>query len=232
MRCTKCSHVIKPVVGIDIDGTLGNYHLHFERFAREWLGFPEGLSKYNYDGSIRYRDWFTSAYNVSTEVFRTIKLAYRQGGQKRTMPVYNGASQLTKRLQDHGVEVWLCTTRPYLRLDSIDPDTQEWVRRNAIFFDHLLYGPNKYKRLSELVDFERVVAVLDDDSRHLAEATEIGYTGILRRTSYNSSCDHPYIATSLFNASDLIMMGVKRWIELHHEEPLLSLVPDDPGGAS
>ena len=84
---------------------------------------------------------------VTLRDYRECKLAYRQGGLKRFMPCYPGASELATALRRRGAEVWICTTRPYLRLDSIDPDTREWLRRNKIKYDAILYGDDKYREL-------------------------------------------------------------------------------------
>ena len=77
MKCSSCSAPVAPVVAIDIDGTLGDYHQHFIEFAEQWLG----VSKFAgdriavwklYDGLGPFRDWFTSAYAVDVTTFRSI----------------------------------------------------------------------------------------------------------------------------------------------------------------
>lgn len=155
MLCSKCNEVVHPVVVLDIDGTLGDYHGHFHAFAEAYEG---RALRPGYDGSMELHIW----YNMSLEHYREIKLAYRQGGLKRSMPCYADASLLVSYLQNQHVEVWICTTRPYLRLDNIDPDTREWLARNHISYDGLLYSENKYARLLEIVQPARIVAVVDD----------------------------------------------------------------------
>lgn len=184
-RCTSCSALIKPVVAIDIDGTLADYHSHFSKFAHIWLG--DRLVRSHYDGSEPYRDWFCKAFAVDVTTFRAIKLAYRQGGMKRNMPMYPGAPALLEGLRRLGVEIWLTTTRPWERFDRVDPDTREWLRRNRLEYDALLYDENKMDRLAECVDPERVVAVLDDQSDQLAAASAKGWTAIMRVTRYNAA---------------------------------------------
>jgi hypothetical protein len=98
---------------------------------------------------------------IDKRTYREVKLAYRQGGLKRTMPVYKGAAALTKAIQEAGAQVWICTTRPYLRLDNIDPDTREWLRRNNIQYNAVLFGEDKYEELARQVG-HRVVAIVDD----------------------------------------------------------------------
>lgn len=185
MLCSRCSEPVKPVVAIDIDGTLAPYHPHFIEFASSWLGSPPKAAEYT--GGERFRGWVCQAWGIDLSTFRAIKLAYRQGGLKRTMGTYPGAGDLTAGLRSAGVEVWLTTTRPHMRYDRIDPDSVEWARRNNIEFDALLFGEDKLGELARRIDPRRVVAVLDDLPWVLERAvTEHLGVPILRRTRFNT----------------------------------------------
>lgn len=204
MLCSKCSAPVKPVVAIDIDGTLADYHGHFLRFACDWtnkLPWPTGEWARGYRGNEPFRDWFCRAFDVDVTTFRQIKLAYRQGGLKRTMPVYDGAHELVNGLREQGLEVWLTTTRPWDRYDRVDPDTRDWLRRHQIAFHGLLYHDNKLHELSERVEPERIVAVLDDEAEVLEGAAELpNARPILRRTKYNR--DSPWSGLAALNLDD------------------------------
>lgn len=170
----------KPVVALDLDGTLGDYHLHFTRFAEQWTGrkMPDpadinpGLPLHKHLG-------------MSKATYRQCKLAYRQGGLKRSMPVYPGAADMIREFRRAGAEVWICTTRPYLSLARIDPDTRHWLRRNHIQYDGVLYGENKYRDLVKNVNRDQVVAVLDDLVALLEQALSLGLPTFLRDQPYN-----------------------------------------------
>jgi hypothetical protein len=94
--------------------------------------------------------------------YREAKLAYRQGGYKRIAPLQPGAIMFMTELQMLGCEVWITTTRPWSRLDNVDPDTKFWLQRHGIMYDHLLFDDHKYQKLSTIVDPTRVWAVVDD----------------------------------------------------------------------
>lgn len=166
MLCSKCGEVVKPVVAIDIDGTMGDYHGHFLRFASDWTG--QGLepvlqgSLSPYAGTIPFSHYCMELFGVDLQTYRAIKLAYRQAGMKRSMPIVNGAKHICALVYSAGAELWVTTTRPYLSLDNIVPDTVEWLSRHQIGFDHMLFDADKYAVLADRVDSERVVAVLDD----------------------------------------------------------------------
>jgi phosphoglycolate phosphatase-like HAD superfamily hydrolase len=123
---------------------------------------------------------------ISHRDYRDCKLAYRQGGLKRWMPVYEGAGELTHAIRRSGAEVWICTTRPYLRLDNIDPDTRHWLDRYEIEYDAVLFGEDKYAELIRQVGPDRVVAVCDDLKEQIAKAHQAGIPNVyLRDQPYN-----------------------------------------------
>ena len=205
MRCSKCSTNIKPVVAVDIDGTLGDYHGHFTKFAEGYFGRPLNRS---YDGGVEFHE----ALGIPLHEYRDAKLAYRQGGLKRTMPVYSGAGILVRQLRQVA-EVFITTTRPYLRLDQTDPDTRFWLAKHGIEYDGLLYDEDKYERLTSIVDPTRVVAVLDDLSEQYDAAKHIygPRVPILRRNEYNDAMTRPNTVSTLAEALSEINERIHEW---------------------
>lgn len=206
----------KPVVSLDIDGTLGDYHGNWDAFARLYFGpefiFPNpaatnpGLPLWEHMG-IDQRD------------YREAKLAYRQGGWKRWMPVYESAAELTRAIRSAGAEVWLCTTRPYLRLDNVDPDTREWLRRNRIEYDALLFDPvvkdeTKYHELYRQAG-DRIASVVDDLPEMIEAADYLripkGSVPILRDQPYNRHVAFARRATNLNEVWLYIQQDLARW---------------------
>ena len=216
MRRTLTNGEGKPIVALDIDGTLGDYHGHFLWFAESYLGrvmpVPDTLNP-----GLRLHKFM----GITLREYRECKLAYRQGGLKRFMPCYDGAAELTQAIKKAGAEVWICTTRPYLRLDSIDPDTREWLRRNGIAFTGLLYGDDKYRELSRQVG-HRVAAVLEDLPELYREAQRLFPRAwvLLRDQPYNRAIGHDVASTarpssipSMFYAQDVILDAILDWKE-------------------
>lgn len=170
-----------PVVALDIDGTSGNYHAHFTQFMELWTGKPMPAAD-QYTGGVP----FHKHLGVSRSTYLDGKLAYRQGGWKRWMPAYEGIGEFTKYIRKSGVQVWICTTRPYLRLDNIDPDTRHWLRRSGMQYDAILYGPHKYRDLVAAVGAHRVVAVYDDLPEMAEQAMGLDLPTVLRIQPYNA----------------------------------------------
>lgn len=202
---------VKPVVAIDIDGTLGDYHGHFMDFAEGWLG--EHFADRNYRGHERFWEFL----NLDHRLYRDIKLAYRQGGMKRTMPVFEGAAELTNNLRRAGAEIWIATTRPWQRLDNVDPDTREWLRRNGIVYDYMIYGDDKYPQLRNLVDTHRIVGVLEDLPEQVEEAEALSMNPVVINRQHNedwrqrTSFEKWKTADTMEHAAKILTDRVEEW---------------------
>jgi hypothetical protein len=214
MRCSNCSEVVKPIVAIDIDGTLGDYHGHLTTFMAAYLAQPEPACSAAYAGDKKMSEWAHWAFGIDHKTYEQIKLAYRQGAQKRSMPPYDGILHVTQEVIDAGAELWVTTTRPFLRLDGVDPDTRFWLELHGVRYDGLLYDEDKYRVLAERIDPGRVVAVLDDLPEQYDAAVESfgPDVPILRRQLYNRACSRPSEAYDLEQAGLLITDNIRKWV--------------------
>lgn len=229
MKCTECNKEVKPVVAVDIDGTMGLYHKHFLEYAAAYLNKPVYT---HYVGNQPFKEWFCLTYDCTPDDWHDIKLAYRQGGMKRTMPVYPEAAVLCYSIRKAGAELWVTTTRPYIRHDNIDPDTREWLARHGIKYDYMIYDGHKYHKLRRLVGEGRVVAVLDDLWEEIIEASNMfgSEVPILRANSFNTAfkayannmSPAVPIATNLEMAFRLINDRIKTWEKLHADKPAVA----------
>lgn len=203
----------KPVVALDIDGTLGDYHAHFLQFAQEWYGRDMPAADTINPGLPLHKFMRTSK-----TTYRQCKLAYRQGGLERSMPVYSGARELCSELRRAGAEVWLCTTRPYLKHDTQSPNTIHWLKRNGIQWDHMISGPHKYVDLARQVGADRVVAVLDDLPPMVYQAHDLGMGGVcLRDQPYNVELERRWFRIyDLHAARHIFLHQVKQYKEKHN----------------
>jgi hypothetical protein len=212
----------KPVVALDIDGTLGDYHRNFLEFADRYFhsgcgSWLEMAGRVDNPG-LPLWEWM----GISKHDYREAKLAYRQGGWKRWMPCYEGVARMTSELRSAGAEVWICTTRPYLRLDNVDPDTREWLRRNRIQYDAVIFDPldegfTKYDELLRQAG-GRIAAIADDLPEMITAASEALQAGpshfvapILRDQPYNRHVEYPRRATSCDEIMEFVMTDLNLW---------------------
>lgn len=172
----------KPVVGIDIDGTLGDYHRHFLQCAEMFLQRPMPKPEEINPGKPLHQHM-----GVPKSKYREIKMAYRQGRWKRSMPVFDGARSLTVALRNHGAVVAICTTRPFNQLGEVDADTRWWLRHHGIQHDMLIWGPHKYRDLKKLYGKDNIVAVVDDEFDQLRRCQDLDLPFYLRDQPYNQT---------------------------------------------
>jgi hypothetical protein len=207
--CTSCNRLIRPVIAIDIDGTLANYHYHFFKFAEKYFNrtFNEG-----YDGSVKLFEWM----KITQEEYRQCKLSYRLGGMKRSIPTYlpnTTTSRQVHSLRNKGAEIWFTTTRPYLRLDNTDPDTREWIYRNELEpYDGLIYDEDKYGMLLDIVGPNRIIGVVDDDPVQYDRAEELELSPIQIARQHNLSCRRTVIAGNLVSAVKMLNIRIDKWM--------------------
>lgn len=214
MRCSNCSEEVEPILALDIDGTLADYHYHFAKFAEAYVGLRESrLLPKDYTGTYPFREFVCMKLGITESTWRDIKLAYRQGAQKRSQPIRAGARAILRTAHKLDIEVWLCTTRPYQRLDNIDPDTRFWLEHNELNgYRGLLYDDDKYAQLAERVDRERVIMVIDDLYEMYDLAVEEFGTNVpvLIRNGWNRDVDRPAIS-SLYSATEILTERAEVW---------------------
>jgi hypothetical protein len=132
------------------------------------------------------------------------------------MPIFPDAVRVCHAIRNAGAELWITTTRPYLSLDNIVPDTVEWLRRHEIIYDGMLFDEDKYAQLANRVDSSRVVAVLDDLPEMCEAASKILHYGtdapILVAGQYNQSAKWP-TKMSLADAGQTTIRRIENWEE-------------------
>lgn len=180
-------HALAPILAVDIDGTMADYYAHFRWFAE--LYTQREMPRCDTPRPWETTDNFGEVLGMDQAEYRQIKLAYRQGGLKRSIPTIDEHVHRTVQdLRALGIQVWVATTRPWQRLDNIDPDTQFWLDKNVGRVDGLLYGEDKYDQLSEIAEArgQRILGVVDDLGENLERAEELGLNTAVRIGPHNA----------------------------------------------
>lgn len=213
MLCSSCSAPVKWVVAVDIDGTMAPYHRTYRDFVQKYDD-PNRAMPVEWDGIGEFRD----ALGLTKEEHHERKLAFRAGGFKRWMRSYPYARSMMCDLRSLKLEVWVTTTRPWMRMDNIDKDTIEWLRRNEIPYDHLLFDEDKYGKLCELVDPARIIAVLDDEEEQRDRCAELRLPFVLRRTEWNSGiiCPGGEVIKDLMRFTEIVQERIGMRDALQH----------------
>ena len=199
-------HPLAPVVGLDVDGTLADYYEHMRWFAELYLQRPVRI-----DWDFAPTAEFSDALQLDKKTYRDIKLAYRQGGMKRSIPVLDDRGVMVRSIRAAGIQVWITTTRPWQRVDNIDPDTQFWLNRNLGRVDGVIYGEEKYMDLVDIVGKERILGVVDDLPENVVSAMSLGLKAALAVGEHNRAFRSVRKVPEVRNAADLgeIVFGWK-----------------------
>jgi hypothetical protein len=205
---------VRPVVALDIDGTAGNWHAQFLMFLEKYLGVSEEIW-WEYNGSGELSEWL----RLDKRTYQEAKLAFRSGGFKRWMEAREGLDRFVKMVEGLECDLWVTTTRPWMRLDNMDPDTREWLRRNEVPYKGLLYDENKYDRLCEAIDKERVVLVLEDQLDQCNAAKRAGLPVVMMGSNWNRYNWRGHIIAQDFERAGWILSKrVTEWREQHGSE--------------
>lgn len=198
-------HPLAPVVGLDVDGTLADYYEHFRWFAELYLQRPVHI-----DWDFAPTAEFSDALQIPKDVYRDIKLAYRQGGMKRSIPVLDQRGEAVKQIRKWGIQVWITTTRPWQRLDNIDPDTRFWLDRNVGRVDGVIYGEDKYHDLLDIVGADRILGIVDDLPENVVAAQSLGLAAALAVGPHNAAFRSVRGGLTVSSARDLLWI-VEGW---------------------
>lgn len=211
MLCSNCGGEAKPIWASDIDGTLSDYHDTFSHYCWKYWGVTHVIGYEPWDGTGEFEDYL----QVTKAQYREAKLAFRQGGNKRWARIYPGARELAEAVHGAGGEFWVATTRPWQRLDNIDPDTRWWLDHQGIKVDGLLYGDHKYDLLTEAVDQDRIVGVLDDLPEQYRHAESLGLPAYLRINDHNVTAPLTMRRINLHQAAEIAHGLILEWRFTH-----------------
>lgn len=216
MRCDDCHQEISPVVLIDIDGTIANYHDSLSQFCLRywnvWVPRPIEELVCTWNGEGNFEDYL----GLTRAQYQEAKLAFRQGGHKRWMPVYYEAFDFIDKLERMGVNIWFTTTRPWQRLDNVDPDTREWLQRHGFRYEGLLYDEFKYSKILDIVDRDRILGVIDDLPEMYDHAIEEGLAAFqVARTHNSGPSQRRQVRGTLGHAVQWVHNRLTEWEKQH-----------------
>lgn len=168
-----------PVVAVDIDGVLNDYPASFLK----WVA--ENPSSEDAHAAVASCERTLAGYRTALgpKAYAEAKDAYRESGAKREQGVRPGAKDLLDGLRAKGCTVVLLSKRPYWRIYRIYADTLQWLERNGLFADAVLFHREKHRAIME--SFPNLVAMIEDDPKVAAEVRAAGVPVVLVRSELN-----------------------------------------------
>lgn len=153
---------------IDIDGVLADYPNGFYEYCVKTF-YPK-FSKQE------FAKFYKEVPILNREA---MKASYRQSGIKANLGVIPGSKELLdsiRRRSNGNIKVILMTKRPYSRYYRIYPDTLEWLAKNELVYDGIIWAEDK--GIETLQKFKNVMWSADDELSNVKRFKEAGITAI------------------------------------------------------
>jgi len=158
----------KNIVVVDIDGTIGDYVKQFIDFVERRTGFNQIPSE------LVSMDLYTSlAKAIGWDKVLKLKHEFRINGEKRNIPVMDGAKHFLDTIKKNDHDIIMLTARPFLKYKRTMWDTIYWLNANHLQFDSLLSNEDKY---SELIRYIKDIRFMVEDD--IGQAKSIATLGI------------------------------------------------------
>ncbi len=155
-----------PCAIVDIDGVLADYPRCFEIWCE--VNFFPGISRHDMQRLLREMPALNRA---------DLKHKYRQSGVKADLPVLPGAREFLQLLRSRrNLKVILLTNRPYHQYYRIYPDTLEWLAKNDLPYDGIVWAQDK--GVDALKLFKNICWAVDDSEDQVANLRRAGITTI------------------------------------------------------
>jgi uncharacterized HAD superfamily protein len=172
------SYPTGKVIGVDIDGVLADYPRSFVEFINSELGtsFPtNNITQYNIAESL----------GLPLEQVIDLKHRYRETGQKRFIPVIDGAKEMLDTFVNAGYVIVLLTARPCKQYKRMFADTQEWLQNNGLVYHSIIWDEEKNVRLLREFGRDKVQFFIEDVASNANKIAELGPKCFLIDRPYN-----------------------------------------------
>lgn len=160
----------EKVCGLDIDGVLNFYPDPWVEFLNERL-------------NASFPDLKAVKASVPYQLYKDIKYEYRESGIKENLEVRPGAAELTSILKSLGYTIMILTARPFSKHKTLFKQTANWLTKNGIKYDGIIFGEDKYIQILQYVPNLRFMV---EDHRYYANLIgRWGYPVFLVDNIYN-----------------------------------------------
>jgi len=172
----------KKVCYLDIDGVLNNY-------PKCWLDFLQGKLLSD-DSRTQYiiKDLRRAKHNIPYQIYKDLKWEYRESGYKTTIPTTPMAPEITYDLHQMGYHIVIITARPVKEHPSLFKQTVDWLQKNSIEFDDLIFDEDKH--IAVLKRYPHLKFGVEDHRYYANLVASWGYKMYLLDNKYNQGEIH------------------------------------------
>jgi len=172
------------IIGLDLDGCIADYPKSYYDFIYKQTG-----KRVEDDGT--YNIYENVAKVFGEEKAKELKSLYRETGEKRFIEKLDGASEFAKVARKKGYKIIILSARPCKEHPRIFADTIEWLKKNDIEYDAIIFDNKKEERI--INKFPNLKFMIDDEPVTAVRIAKKGYKVFLVDKKYNKTAEHKNI---------------------------------------
>jgi 5'(3')-deoxyribonucleotidase len=187
------------ILGVDLDGVVGDFYGAMRRIASEWLNKPE--EELNREVSFGLEEWGIAEYGGYDRLHR---FAVTQRNLFRDMQPIQDAPATLRKLSQHGIRIRIITHRLFLKYSHRTSITQtvDWLDSYDIPYWDLCFMNEK--------DAVGAHLYIDDAPSNILTLREHGCRTIVFTNSTNRNLPEPR-ADSWHDVERLVMDAMEEW---------------------
>ena len=153
---------------IDIDGVLADFPNYF-------------IQKFN----IKYKTNYHEYNDIPLEKRNIYKEYYRISGEKANIPLCDNAKNLIDELKRQHYIVILFTNRPIHLYKNIAYDTTEWITKNNLYCDTILFAEDKMLDVIKRFKIDNIKLYIEDNIENANHINNLGIKTYLKINELN-----------------------------------------------
>ena len=172
----------KKVCYFDIDGVLNNYPECWLEFIRMKLPSKDSRTEYILG------DLNRAKHNIPYQEYKDLKWEYRESGYKENISITPMAPEITYDLHQRGYHIVIITARPVKEHPSLFKQTINWLQKNNIEFDDIIFDMDKH--IAVLKRYPHLNFGVEDHRYYANLVASWGYHMYLLDNKYNQGDIH------------------------------------------
>ena len=187
------------ILGVDIDGVVGDFYGFLRKIAAEWLNKP--IKTLTEDVSFGLDEWGLAEYGGYDRLHR---FAVTQRNLFRDMPPIKDAPGALRKLSNRGIRIRIITHRLFLKYNHKTSITQtvEWLDNYDIPYWDICFMNDKVAVGAHVY--------IDDAPKNIIQLREQGNKTIVFSNSTNRDLAGPR-ADSWIEAEKIVMEAMEEW---------------------
>lgn len=110
----------------------------------------------------------------TVQMLESLKEDFYRGGGFLELPPVQGAAEALGEMRAAGYTIAIVTARPQWQYKRLHSDTIEWLRKNNVPYDLILFNKDKAEAIYEHIYPARPLFFVEDRAKHVLELVNIG----------------------------------------------------------